>query len=84
MAHRLSVVVSQSRSANPQKRALEEQIVGELLGKSGIDVTVIPNLYDLKADGSGMLCLSGISGIWSFVAGSILALLVGCFIEIKS
>lgn len=62
MAHRLSVVVSQSRSANPKKRALEEEIVAELLGQRGIDVTVIPNLYDLKADGTGMLCLSGISG----------------------
>ena len=62
MAHRLTVVVSQSRSANPKKRALEEEIVAELLGKRGLDVTVVPNLYDLKADGTGMLCLSGIAG----------------------
>lgn len=62
MAHRLTVVVSQSRSQNPKKRALEEEIVGGLLGERGIDVTVVPNLYDLKADGTGMLCLSGISG----------------------
>jgi len=62
MVHRLTVVVSQSRSQNPKKRELEEQVVAELLGERGIDVTVVPNLYDLKADGSGMLCLSGISG----------------------
>ncbi len=62
MAHRLTVVVSQSRSLNPKKRGLEEEIVGGLLGVRGIDVTVVPNLYDLKADGTGMLCLSGISG----------------------
>ena len=62
MAHRLTVVVSQSRSQNPKKRELEERIVAELLGERGVDVTVVPNLYDLKADGSGMLCLSGISG----------------------
>ena len=62
MAHRLTVVVSQSRSLNPKKRGLEEEIVGGLLGERGIDVTVVPNLYDLKADGTGMLCLSGISG----------------------
>lgn len=62
MAHRLTVVVSQSRSQNPKKRALEEEIVAGLLGERGIDVTVVPNLYDLKADGTGMLCLSGISG----------------------
>jgi hypothetical protein len=62
MAHRLTVVVSQSRSQNPKKRALEEEIVAGLLGERGIDVTVVPNLYDLKAEGTGMLCLSGISG----------------------
>jgi len=62
MAHRLTVVVSQSRSQNPKKRELEEQIVAGLLGERGIDVTVVPNLYDLKADGTGMLCLSGIAG----------------------
>ena len=62
MAHRLTVVVSQSRSLNPKKRGLEEEIVGGLLGERGIDVTVVPNLYDLKADGTGMLCLSGIGG----------------------
>jgi len=62
MAHRLTVVVSQSRSQNPKKRDLEEQIVAGLLGERGIDVTVVPNLYDLKPDGSGMLCLSGITG----------------------
>ena len=62
MPHRLTVVVSQSRSQNPKKRAVEEAIVAELLGKPGIDVTVVPHLYDLKADGSGMLCLTGITG----------------------
>jgi len=62
MSDRLTVVVSQSRSSNPKKRALEEQIVSDLLGMRGVDVTVVPNLYDLKADGTGMLCLSGIAG----------------------
>ncbi len=62
MPHRLTVVVSQSRSLNPKKRRIEEDIVAELLGERGIDVTVVPNLYDLQADGTGMLCLSGISG----------------------
>ena len=62
MAHRLTVVVSQSRSQNPKKRALEEALIASLLGERGIDVTVVPHLYDLKADGTGMLCLSGIAG----------------------
>jgi len=62
MPHRLTVVVSQSRSQNPKKRDLEEQIVAELLGERGIDVTVVPHLYDLQPEGSGLLCLSGITG----------------------
>lgn len=62
MAHRLTVVVSQSRSQNPKKRELEERLVAEFLGERGVDVTVVPHLYDLKPDGSGMLCLTGITG----------------------
>lgn len=62
MPHRLTIVVSQSRSQNPKKRGLEEAIVAGLLDERGIDVTVVPNLYDLKPDGTGMLCLSGIAG----------------------
>ncbi len=62
MSHRLTVVVSQSRSQNPKKRTLEEQLVAELLGRPGVDVTVVPHLYELKADGTGMLCLTGIGG----------------------
>jgi NAD-dependent dihydropyrimidine dehydrogenase PreA subunit len=59
---RIAVVVSQGQSANPAKRQLEEDIVAGLLMEPGIDVVVIPHLYDLKPDGTGMLALSGIMG----------------------
>ena len=62
MAKRITVVVSQGQSANPVKRNLEEQLVGELLLERGVEVTVIPHLYDLAPDGTGMLCLQGITG----------------------
>ena len=62
MPRRITVVVSQSQSHNPKKRAMEEEIVAGLLGERGIDVTVVPHLYDLQPDGTGMLCLSGIAG----------------------
>lgn len=62
MAKRISVVVSQSPSKNPVKRKLEEDIVAALLFENGIDVTVVPNLYDIKPDGTGMLALKSISG----------------------
>jgi NAD-dependent dihydropyrimidine dehydrogenase PreA subunit len=62
MAKRIAVIVSQGQSANPAKRQLEEDIVGGLLMEPGIDVVVIPHLYDLKPDGTGLLALSGIPG----------------------
>ena len=62
MAKRISVVVSQGPSKNPVKRKLEEDIVAGLLFENGIDVTVVPNLYDIKADGTGMLALKSING----------------------
>ena len=62
MAKRLTVVISQGQSANPAKRKLEEDLVAGLLFQQGVEVTVIPNLYDLAPDGTGMLCLQGITG----------------------
>jgi NAD-dependent dihydropyrimidine dehydrogenase PreA subunit len=62
MAKRIAVVVSQGQSANPAKRQLEEDIVAGLLMEPGIDVVVIPHLYDLTAEGTGMLALRGIMG----------------------
>ena len=62
MAKRLSVVLSQSPSKNPAKRKLEEDIVAGLLFEDGIDVTIVPNLYDIKPDSTGMLALKQING----------------------
>ena len=75
MAKRIAVVVSQGQSNSPAKRGLEEDIVTELILESGIDVTVIPNLYDLTPDGTGMLALQGIKGnmvvlSWLFERGA--------------
>ena len=62
MAKRLAVVVAQSPSRNPAKRKLEEDIITGLLFEPGIDVTVVPNLYDIKPDSTGMMALQGIGG----------------------
>ena len=62
MPRRISVVVSQAQSQNPVKRGLEEDIVTALIMEPGIDVTVVPHLYDLAADSTGMLALSQIGG----------------------
>jgi len=62
MAKRISVVVSQGQSNHPAKREMEESIVASLLGERGVDVVVIPHLYDLANDGTGVLALQGLSG----------------------
>lgn len=59
---RLSVIVSQGQSHNPAKRQLEEDLVVALLGEPGIDVTVVPHLYDLRPDDTAQLALTGITG----------------------
>ncbi len=62
MPKRISVVLSQGQSHNPEKRHLEENLVAALLMEQGVDVTVIPHLYDLPPDGTGMLALQNIGG----------------------
>ncbi|MEM9186532.1 MAG: ferredoxin family protein [Planctomycetota bacterium] len=58
---RFTVVISQAQSQNPKKRALEEAIVGALLGERGVDVTVVPHLYDLKTDSPELVGLQSLA-----------------------
>ena len=62
MAKRLSVIISQAQGKNPAKRKLEEDIVAGLLFESGIDVTIVPNLYDIQADSTSLVALQGVGG----------------------
>lgn len=62
MAKRTTVVISQGQSHNPAKRDLEETLVTLLLMEPGLEVIVVPHLYDLKPDGTGVLALQGIPG----------------------
>src|SRR5437016_9840103 len=71
MSSRLTVVVSQGQGKNPAKRALEESIVAALILETGLDVSVIPYLYDLDPDHTGRLFLEGVKGdlcvlTWNF------------------
>jgi NAD-dependent dihydropyrimidine dehydrogenase PreA subunit len=59
---RLTVVLSQAQGKNPAKRALEESLVAALLTEPGLDVSVIPYLYDLTPDHTGRLFLESIQG----------------------
>ena len=62
MARRLTVVLSQAQGKHPVKRALEESVVAALLMEPGLDVSVIPYLYDLGPDHTGRMFLESIKG----------------------
>jgi Pyruvate/2-oxoacid:ferredoxin oxidoreductase delta subunit len=60
--HRLTVVLSQAQGKNPTKRALEESITAALLLEPGLEVSIVPYLYDLDAEHTGRLFLESVSG----------------------
>jgi NAD-dependent dihydropyrimidine dehydrogenase PreA subunit len=62
MARKLTVVISQHQGKDPRKRQLEEELAARLIIEPGIDVSLVPHLYDMQADHTGMLFLRGISG----------------------
>ena len=60
--HRLTVVLSQAQGKHPAKRALEESLVAALIMEPGLDVSVIPYLYDLDPQHTGRLFLESVAG----------------------
>ncbi len=59
---RLTVVLSQAQGRNPGKRALEESLAAALLMEPGVDMSIVPHLYDLDAGHTGRLYLESVSG----------------------
>jgi NAD-dependent dihydropyrimidine dehydrogenase PreA subunit len=59
---RLTVVVAQAQGKHPAKRALEEAITAALIMEPGLDVSIVPHLYDLDAEHTGRLFLESIQG----------------------
>ncbi len=59
---RLTVVLSQAQGKHPAKRALEEAVTAALLMEPGLDVSVVPYLYDLGPDHTGRLFLESVTG----------------------
>src|SRR5947209_20579805 len=60
--HRVTVVLSQAPGKHPAKRSLEESIVAALLIEPDVEVSVVPNLYDLGPDHTGRLFLGAVKG----------------------
>lgn len=59
---KLTVIISQSPGKNPVKRQLEEEIATRLMLSGTAEVSIVPHLYDLTADHTGMLWLKSLKG----------------------
>ncbi len=57
---KITVVISQSQGKNPSKRWLEEELAAALIMDPDVDVSLVPHLYDLAADHTGMLFLKSV------------------------
>src|SRR5579884_2846079 len=60
--NRLTVVLSQAQGKHPAKRALEEALAAALILEGGLDVSVVPHLYDLGPDHTGRMYLESVPG----------------------
>jgi len=58
----VTVVVCQAQGRHPVRRALEEQITQALINESGAHVTMVPHLYDMTQQHSGMDFLRSVPG----------------------
>ncbi|MEY2727264.1 MAG: hypothetical protein RLZZ458_3131 [Planctomycetota bacterium] len=58
----LTVVISQAQGRNPSRRQLEEDIAAALLHENGVSVTLVPHLYDMSQNHSGMQFLREVPG----------------------
>lgn len=59
---KVTVVISQAPGKHPAKRSLEESIAATLLLEPNVDLSIVPNLYDLGPDHTGRLFLDGVRG----------------------
>ena len=57
-----TVVLSKGQSRNPEKRALEQEIVAACTRLDGVNVVVVPHLYDLPKNSESYQQLSAIEG----------------------
>jgi hypothetical protein len=62
MAGKLTVVISQAQGKHPLKRQLEEQLAADMIMDSQINVSLVPHLYDMSADHTGLLFMRAIQG----------------------
>ena len=59
---KVTVVISQGQGRNPVRRQLEEDIATMLLTEPDVDVSLVPHLYDMAHDHTGLLFLRSVPG----------------------
>ena len=59
---KLTVVISQAQGKNPARRNLEEELAAALLMEPEINVSLVPHLYDMDGNHTGMLFLRSVPG----------------------
>ena len=59
---KVTVVISQGQGRNPVRRQLEEDIATALLTEPGVDVSLVPHLYDMSHDHTGQIFLRSVPG----------------------
>lgn len=59
---KITVVLSQAQGKDPRKRQLEEELAAACIMDPEIDFAVVPHLYDLPHDHTGMLFLRSAPG----------------------
>ena len=57
-----TIIISQAQGKNPAKQQLEKELVTALSSDANVDVSLVPNLYDLSADHSATQFLRSIPG----------------------
>lgn len=59
---KLSVVICQAPGRNPVKRQLEEDLLSALIAEPGVEASLLPHLYDMAQDHSGMTFMKSLPG----------------------
>ncbi|MDG1897663.1 MAG: ferredoxin family protein [Fuerstiella sp.] len=59
---KVTVVICQAQGRNPVKRQMEEDILTALIAEPGVDVSLVPHLYDMPHDHTGTLFLKSVPG----------------------
>lgn len=62
MADRIPVIFSKDRTVQADRALLEKQLIEGLSQWPEVELTVVPHLYDLSADGPGMRLVQSIPG----------------------